>query len=166
MIRVVLFIAATLLAAAPALAQEPVGCDNFKWPLDHERALLASPSQKPSGADLPQPVGAAVALALAPLADAKLPVAPSRAPKSPESDAGFVNAAALPKAGTYRVTLAAPAWIDVIQNGHALQSTAFSGASGCAGVAKSVKFDLAAAPFTVELSGTTAHAITFVVTPD
>ncbi len=128
--------------------------------------LLASPSQMPSGADLPQPVGAAVALALAPLADAKLPVAPSRAPKSPESDAGFVNAAALPKAGTYRVTLAAPAWIDVIQNGHALQSTAFSGASGCAGVAKSVKFDLAAAPFTVELSGTTAHAITFVVTPD
>ena len=166
MIRVVLFIAATLLAAPPALAQEPVGCDKFKWPLDHERALLASPSQKPSGADLPQPVGAAVALALAPLADAKLPVAPSRAPKSPESDAGFVNAAALPKAGTYRVTLAAPAWIDVIQNGHALQSTAFSGASGCAGVAKSVKFDLAAAPFTVELSGTTAHAITFVVTPD
>ncbi len=148
------------------MAQEPVGCDKFKWPLDHERALLASPSQKPSGADLPQPVGAAVALALAPLADAKLPVAPSRAPKSPESDAGFVNAAALPKAGTYRVTLAAPAWIDVIQNGHALQSTAFSGASGCAGVAKSVKFDLAAAPFTVELSGTTAHAITFVVTPD
>ncbi len=72
----------------------------------------------------------------------------------------------MPKAGTYRVTLAAPAWIDVIQNGHALQSTAFSGASGCAGVAKSVKFDLAAAPFTVELSGTTAHAITFVVTPD
>ncbi len=39
MIRVVLFIAATLLAAAPALAQEPVGCDKFKWPLDHERAL-------------------------------------------------------------------------------------------------------------------------------
>ncbi|MGA8952791.1 MAG: hypothetical protein WB806_18740, partial [Xanthobacteraceae bacterium] len=74
MIRIVLFIAATLLAAAPALAQKPVGCDKFKWPLDHERALLVSPLQKPSGADLPHPVGAAVALALAPLADAKLPV--------------------------------------------------------------------------------------------
>ena len=35
-----------------------------------------------------------------------------------------------------------------------------------AGIAKSVKFELAAAPFTVELSGTTAHALTFVVTPD
>jgi hypothetical protein len=163
MIRVVLFIAATLLAAAPALAQEPVGCDKFKWPLDHERALLASPSQLSSGAAMAQPLAAAVTLALVPLADAKLPVAPSHAPKSPDSDAGFVNAAALPKAGTYRVTLAAPAWIDVIQNGHALQSTAFSGASGCAGLAKSVKFELSAAPFTVEISGTTTH---FVVTPD
>jgi hypothetical protein len=166
MIRIILFIAATLSAAAPALAQEPVGCDKFKWPLDHERALLASPSQKPSGADLPQPVGTAVAVALAPLADAKLPVPPSRAPKDADSYAGFIQAAAVPKSGTYRVTLSAQAWIDVIQNGQAAKSTAFSGATGCAGIRKSVKFDLAAAPFTVELSGTTAHAITFVVTPD
>ncbi|MGC2134543.1 MAG: hypothetical protein WA661_14930, partial [Xanthobacteraceae bacterium] len=105
-------------------------------------------------------------LALAPLADAKLPVPPSRAPKDADSYAGFIQAAAVPKSGTYRVTLSAPAWIDVIQNGQAAKSTAFSGATGCAGVRKSVKFDLAAAPFTVELSGTTAHAITFVVTPD
>ena len=48
----------------------------------------------------------------------------------------------------------------------ALQSTAFSGASGCAGLAKSVKFELSAAPFTVEISGATAHALSFVVTPD
>jgi len=30
------FALAVLLAAAPALAQEPVGCDKFKWPLDRE----------------------------------------------------------------------------------------------------------------------------------
>jgi len=155
-----------LLIAAPAFAQEPVGCDKFKWPLDRERALLASPSQLSSGAAMAQPLAAAVTLTLVPLADAKLPVAPSPAPKSPGSYAGFVNAPALPKAATYRVTLAAPAWIDVIQNGHAMQSTAFSGASGCAGLAKSVKFELSAAPFTLELSGTTAHALGFVVTPD
>jgi hypothetical protein len=155
-----------LLIAAPALAQEPVGCDKFKWPLDHERALLASPSQLPSGGETLQPLGTAVTVALAPYADAKLPVPPSRAPKSPVTYAGFIRLSAIPKSGTYRVTLAGPAWIDVIQNGIALKSTAFSGASGCAGIAKSVKFELAAAPFTVELSGTTAHALTFVVTPD
>ena len=105
-------------------------------------------------------------LALAPLADAKLPAPPSRTPKNPQSNAGFANAPAIAKAGTYRVTLSAPSWIDVIQNGNVLQSTAFSGASGCAGIAKSVKFNLLAAPFTVELSGTPAHAVAFVVTAD
>jgi hypothetical protein len=165
-VRAALFIIAALSAAVPAMAQEPVGCDKFKWPLEHERTLLASPTQLSSGAAMAQPLGAAVMLALAPLADAKLPVAPSRAPKSPDSYAGFVSAPAVAKAGTYRVTLSAPAWIDVIQNGQALKSTAFSGASGCAGLAKSVKFELSAAPFTIELSGTAAHALSFVVTPD
>jgi hypothetical protein len=162
-------LSATLIAlaiAAPAFAQEPVGCDKFKWPLDHERALLAAAVPISSGAQMKQPLESAVTLALVPLADAKLPVTPSRAPKDPGSYAGFVTAAAVPKAATYRVTLSAPSWIDVIQAGQVLQSTAFSGATGCAGVRKSVKFDLTAAPFSVELSGTAAHAISFVVTPD
>jgi hypothetical protein len=162
----VLLIAVALAAAAPALAQEPVGCDKFKWPLDRERALLASPAKESSGADLSQPLNSAVTVALQPLADAKLPIPPSRAPKDADNYAGFIRAAAVPKAATYRITLSAPAWIDVIQNAHAVKSTAFSGATGCAGVRKSVKFDLTAAPFTVEISGTTAHALTFVVTPD
>lgn len=165
MIRALL-IAMALAVAAPALAQEPVGCDKFKWPLDHERALLASPSQLASGATMAQPLATAVEIALAPLAEAQLPVSPSRAPKAADSYAGFINVPSPSKPGTYRVTLSAPAWIDVVQSGQALKSTAFSGVSGCAGIAKSVKFDLAAAPFTVELSGTTAHALTFVVTPD
>jgi hypothetical protein len=159
-------VAVALLAAAPAFAQEPVGCDKFKWPLDHERTLLASPSQMASGAEMPQPLATAVTVALLPYADAKLPVPPSRAPKAAGSFAGFINASGVPQPGTYRVTLSAPAWIDVIQYGHALQSTAFSGATGCPGIAKSVKFELGAAPFAVELSGTTAEALTFVVTPD
>jgi hypothetical protein len=166
MIRVILTIAAALAVAAPALAQEPVGCDKFKWPLERERALLASPTPMRSGATMPQPVGTAVSIALVPNADAKLPVPPSRPPKAAGGYAGFINAAAVPNAGTYRVTLSAAAWIDVLQNGHTLQSTAFSGASGCAGIVKSVKFELVAAPFTVELSGATAAALTFVITPD
>jgi hypothetical protein len=166
MIRVVLFIAATLTVAAPALAQEPVGCGKLKWPLERERALLASPTPMRSGATMPQAVGTAVSITLVPDADAKLPAPPSRPPKAAGRYAGFINAAAVPNAGTYRVTLSAAAWIDVVQNVHTLQSAAFSGASGCAGIAKSVKFELVAAPFTVELSGASATALTFVVTPD
>ena len=49
-----------LLLAAPAFAQEPVGCDKFKWPLvDRERAMLASPTAVASGSEVLQPLAAA-----------------------------------------------------------------------------------------------------------
>jgi hypothetical protein len=153
-----------LLMAAPAFAEDPVGCDKFKWPLDRERALLAMPSEAPAGGEAT--LAAAVSLTLVPLADAKLPMPPSRAPKYPGSYAGFVHVSAPPAAATYRVTLSHRAWIDVVQDGQELKPGAFTGAAGCDGVAKSVKFELAATPFVVELSGTSAHAVGFVVTPD
>lgn len=159
-------IAVALAVGAPALAQEPVGCDKFKWSVGRERVLLASPARMMSGAAMTQALAAAITIVLQPYAQATLPVPPSRAPKTPDTFAGFIRAPAIPKPGTYRVTLSAPAWIDVVQNGQAVKSTAFSSASGCAGIAKSVKFDLAAVPFVVELSGATAREVTFVVTPD
>lgn len=160
------FAAATI--ATPCLAQEPVGCDKFKWPLDKERATL-------NGTDLPKatsgdrvtfPIPFATTVALAPLADAKLPIAPERAPKSPSSFAGFVQVSAPSKADTYKITLSSEGWIDVIQNGQFVKSTAFSGATGCDGVRKSVKFPLAAQPFTVEISGAPANAIRIAITGD
>lgn len=153
-----------LLAAGPALAQAPAGC-TFKWPLDKERALLAKPSPIASGAELAQ-TQAAVSVALLPFATAKLPSAPSRAPKYPDSYAGFVRVSSPPKAGVYRITLSHHAWIDVVQDGHRLRPDAFTGSTGCDGVAKSVKFDLAAAPFVIELSGTGAHSVALAVTAD
>ena len=155
-----------LLLAAPALAQEPVGCDKFKWPLDKERAMLTNPVPVASGGEVAEPLAAALKVALAPLAEAKLPRAPSRAPKDAVSYAGFVRVAAPPKAGIYRFTLSQGAWIDVIQDGHDVKSAAFSGATGCEGVRKSVKFELSAAPFIIEISGTAANTIGVVVTPD
>src|SRR3984893_16851503 len=110
---------AACAVAAPALAQEPVGCDKFKWPLDKERATL-------NGTDLPKvisgdlvawPIPWATTVALVPFADAKLPVAPERAPKSPDTYAGFVRVSALRKPATYRITLSQGAWIDVVQDG-------------------------------------------------
>jgi hypothetical protein len=157
---------AVLAIAAPAFAQEPVGCDKFKWPLDHEKALLASPAQVASGGEASQALGAAIKLALVPLADAKLPIEPSPKPKSPDSYAGFVRLPALPMAGTYRVTLSEGGWIDVFQEGREVKSGAFSGATGCEGIRKSVKFDLSAAPLVIEVTGTTAREIGIVVTPD
>jgi hypothetical protein len=163
-----IIILAACTIAGPCFAQEPVGCNKFKWPLDKERATL-------TGTDLPKVVSGdrvtwqipwATTLALVPFADAKLPTPPDRAPKSPTSFAGFVQVAAPARAGTYKITLSSEGWIDVVQDGHAVKSTAFSGATGCEGIRKSVKFDLAAQPLTIELSGVPADTIGIVLTPE
>ncbi len=156
----------SLTLPGAAFAQEPVGCEKFKWPIDKERALLTAAAPIAPGGEIGQPLSGAVKLPLAPLADVKLPIPPSRQPKSPDSYAGFVRYAALPQAATYRVTLSEPAWIDVVQDGREAKSTAFSGALGCDGIRKSVKFDLSATPFVIEISGTSAREIAIAVTPD
>jgi hypothetical protein len=157
-----------ILVAAPALAEEPIGCDKFKWPLDKERATL-------NGTDLPKivsgdrvtfPIPFGTIVALVPFADAKLPAPPERVPKSPDTFAGFFQAPAPKQPGSYKITLSAEGWVDVTQAGNTVKSTAFSGALGCEGIRKSVKFDLAAAPFTVELSGIKADSIKLVISGD
>jgi hypothetical protein len=157
-----------LAVSTPAFAQEPVGCDKFKWPLDKERATL-------TGTDLPKvasgdhvkwPIPFGMSVALVPFAEAKLPTPPERAPKSPTSFAGFVEISAPAKPGSYKITVSSEGWIDVLQDGQAVKSTAFSGATGCEGIRKSVKFDLAARPLTIELSNVPANAIGIVVSGD
>jgi hypothetical protein len=159
---------AVCAAAGPALAQEPVGCDKFKWPLDKERATL-------SGSDLPKVASGsrvnwaipfATAVTLVPLAEAKLPMAPERAPKSNESFAGFIQSPAPAKAATYKITLSSEGWIDVVQDGRRVQSITSTGVRGCDGVRKSVKFDLAATPFTIELSGIEANTIAIAISSE
>jgi hypothetical protein len=157
-----------IFVAAPALAGEPIGCDKFKWPLDKERATLNGTDlpKVVSGAQVAFPIPFATIVGLLPFADAKLPAPPERAPKSPDSFAGFFQAPAPRQPGSYKITLSAEGWIDVAQAGQAVKSTAFSGALGCEGIRKSVKFDLAAAPFTVELSGVKADEIKIVISKD
>ncbi len=153
--------------AMPAFAEEPVGCDKFTWPLDKERALLsrADTIAVASGMKLALPLPVAVTVNLAPFADAKLPMAPERAPKLANSFAGFLSVPA-PRQSGYKVTLSSEAWIDVVQDGHFLKSSAHTGASGCTGIRKSVKFNLDAAPFIVQLSNVPANKIGVVITGD
>jgi hypothetical protein len=167
-VRTALIIFAACAIAAPALAQEPVGCDKFKWPLDKERATLNGTDlpKVTSGARVAFPIPFATIVALVPFADAKLPTPPERAPRSLDTFAGFFQAPAPKQPGSYKITLSAEGWIDVTQSGQTLKSTAFSGALGCEGIRKSVKFDLAAAPFTVELSGVEADSIKLAISRD
>jgi hypothetical protein len=158
---------AAFLVASPALAQEPIGCDKFKWNVDKERALLANPDtvKLASGASLDKPLAAAAKLALVPYGDAKLPMTPERPPKDAATNAGFVKIPALPKAGDYRITLSEGAWIDVVQDGRFVKSGPFSGVQGCEGIRKSVTFTLPAQPFAIQVSSVKANSIGIAITP-
>jgi hypothetical protein len=159
-----LVVAIALLGSAPAWAAEPSGCDKFKWPIDKQRAALTAPdrAKTPSGAQLMVPVG--VTLALRTPAEAKLPSPPERKPKD-GTFAGFANFQKAPKAGTYTISLSSAAWIDVMQDGEMLKPMEFSGATDCAGIRKTMKYDLAAGPFVVQISGAPDNAIDVAVLP-
>lgn len=156
---------AALSAVSQAWAQEPVGCDKFKWDVSRERAALAQTSipKLASGSAVTGSLPQTVALDLKPPADAKLPSPPERAPK-PETFAGFTTVN-IPANGMYSVTLSAAAWIDVLQNGNFLNPKAFSGVHGCDGIRKTVKFDLAAGSTTIQVSGVPESAIKIAIMP-
>jgi hypothetical protein len=161
------FVALTLLAAAPAIAaEEPSGCDKFKWNIDHARAALTAPDRTKlnSGGELAALPATAVTLALVAPADAKLPTPPERTPKD-GTFAGFTRFTSAPKAGSYTISLSNGAWLDLVQDGHFIKPVAFSGATDCDGIRKTVKFDLSASPFVLQISGARENSISLAIQP-
>lgn len=154
-----------LLSAAPAWAADPVGCEQFKWPVTKERALLTTPElpSMNSGVDAPTLPPLAATLALKPEADAGLPK-PSQRAQKPGTFAGYLRLGQIP-AGSYAISVSDYAWIDVLQDGNYLKPTDSSGVSGCNGIRKILKFDLAAGSTTVQISGVVAKTIKLAVTP-
>ncbi len=152
--RAPLLVALMLLGAVPAwAADEPSGCDKFKWNIDHERAVLTAPDRVKlaSGAELAAVPSTGVILSLTTPAEAKLPTPPERAPKE-GTFAGFISIKSV-KAGIYTVSMPTGAGIDLVQDGHNLKPKAFSGATDCDGIRKTVKFELSASPFVLQLTG-------------
>jgi hypothetical protein len=167
MMRASLLIAVVLLGIAPAWsAEEPSGCDKFKWNIDHERAALTAPDRikLASGSELVALPSTAITLALRAPAEAKLPSPPERAPKE-GTFAGFASFKSTPKAGTYTVSLSAGGWVDVVQDGHLLKPKAFSGATDCDGIRKTMKYEISASPLVLQVSGTREDSISIVVLP-
>jgi hypothetical protein len=159
--------ALVLLGTSPAYAaEEPSGCDKFKWPIERERAVLTAPDRVKlaSGGELTALPSTGVTLALVAPSEAKLPSPPERAPKE-GTFAGFASVKAVPKAGLYTVSLSSGGWLDVVQDGHFLKPKAFSGATDCNGIRKTMKFELSASPFVVQISGTKENAISIAILP-
>jgi hypothetical protein len=131
------FALAAALLAAPGLAaaDEPTGCGAFRWSIDRERASLAGAS--------------------------KAVVADGGAIRYDEA----LTLAAPARPGVYKLTIASEGWIDVIDNGKFLHPKGSSGAPGCEGARKSVKFDLPGRPVDVQLSSVKDAHIALMVTP-
>ncbi len=161
------FIALVLLAAVPArAAEEPSGCDKFKWNIDRERAALTAPDRVKlaSGGELAALPSSGVTLSLSAPAEARLPSPPERAPKE-GTFAGFTSFKAPTKAGTYTVSLSAGGWVDVVQDGHALKPKAFSGATDCDGIRKTMKYEISASPFVLQISGIKENSVSVAILP-
>lgn len=164
--RILAFLAVLSLSATPALAaEEPSGCDKFKWPIERERAALTAPDRAKlaSGSEQAAPPASAITLGLLAPADAKLPTPPERAPKD-GTFAGFTSIKTA-KAGLYTVSLSTGAWIDLVQDGHFLKPVAFSGATDCDGIRKTMKYELSDKPFVLQVSGAKDNSLSIAILP-
>ena len=156
--------AVTLVACAAALvpcvaaAAEEV-CNRFTWDLTTERSLIAS-----AAAGAPANAAPPLALNMPMNKEAALPKPPGKA-RQPSLFAGHVTVQ-IAEPGLYRVTLSGEGWIDAIQGDAEQRSEAFSGAHGCPGLRKSVKFRLEPGPLLIQISNSAEAAVTVAVTPD
>ncbi|MGN6572543.1 MAG: hypothetical protein ACTHLO_14135, partial [Pseudolabrys sp.] len=156
-------IAVAVACATPAFAED--GCGKFAWPLAHERELLSSAAPASAGDTLQALPRAAIALRLAASNEAKFAMPPERKPKATSWFGGALMLPAPAKAGLYQVTLSDEAWLDVVQDGRYARSVGSTGRRDCPGVRKSVRFELSASPFVLQVSGGTSDRIALTIAP-
>ena len=164
--RALAILAALSLGVTSALAaEEPSGCDKFKWPIARERAALTAPDRArlASGSEQAAMPSSAITLGLVATTEAKLPTPPERAPKD-GTFAGFISVRTA-KAGLYTISLSGGAWVDVVQDGHVLKPVAFSGATDCDGIRKTMKYQLSAQPFVLQISGARDNLVSIAILP-
>lgn len=147
------------LLAAAVSAQPPDAACPAASPLPPELSGWAQRGAEMSGKLV---IGEAVDVVLKPERDARLSVAPERAAKE-DSHAGLLTFDAA-EAGTYRVALGAGGWIDVLEDGKPVASTAHGHGPVCSGIRKIVDFPLKAGPHALQISGSAESRITLMLT--
>jgi hypothetical protein len=142
---------------------EDQGCSGFTWPLDTELSWMAAPDgvSLASGAELPSPPAKAITLALEPAKSVTMPVPPGVKKQAVGGDtfSGWLTLGGVAKPGLYQISLSHEGWIDVVQNGALVKSSAFTGRKECAPIHKSVRFEIGAGPVTVQISGAPAQTV-------
>jgi hypothetical protein len=162
MLRIAVCVAA--LSTTLAWAEEPVGCDKFKWPVEKEMVALRTPNLKvfPSGTKV-SAIPFTGTVLLVPLTSANLPKPPERSSKA-DTFSGYLEVTGL-KAGTYSISLADAAWVDVVGDNKFLKAKAHSGVQGCEGIRKVLQFELNADPVIIQISGAPTQRLNVAIMP-
>jgi hypothetical protein len=157
--RLTLAAAALIALLSPAFADN--GCGKFAWPLAREQALFvaADKASVNAGAVLATIPKTAFVVHLQPGAQAVFAMPPERQPRSERWFGGAIHFPTLDKPGIYQVTLSEEAWIDVVQDNRYARSVGSTGRGDCPGLRKSVRLDLAAAPFVLQISGVASESV-------
>jgi hypothetical protein len=148
-------VAALLLAQSTATMPCPMPV-----PLPAElSAWTASPRSAGLGTMIK--VGKPARLSLTSLGNATLAMTPGKAPKR-TTNAG-VFGFTIKKPGTYRISLSASAWIDVVAGSSAVTSASHAHGPACSGIAKMVDFSLTPGRYILQLSGAETPNVTAMV---
>jgi len=169
-------VSATLCLPAPLLAQQSPGkaeagdCSSFSWNLKREfaafktQALLLNASADPKVNPVRLKEDQHVVATLVPHGSVSFAAPPGRQRKIENATAGllFFKTGA---AGHYRISLSSRHWIDVVDEGKAIESLSHEGRGGCKLPHKVVEFQLPAnRDLVIQLSGDTAATVDLLVT--
>lgn len=155
--RLAPLLTAVALFTGADLALAAGGCDAFRWNVRHERALFATQARERVAGGA---VGSAPAivldklyrLRLAPQDHVALAVPPGKKTHRDGAYAGLVRLH-IAVGGLYRVALSQRFWVDAVQEGRVVASTAFTGAPGCSSPHKIVLYRLVPGDLLLQLSG-------------
>ncbi len=162
-----IFAIAAGAASGLAQAKDNPACDQFDWSIKRELQSFADPYLEMvfSGASLSSVPEKGLVLELQPHGTLDYVLAPAHEAKSDDAFDGLLFVANVPQGGTYQVTLSEDAWIDLIQNGKALDLSAETINPGCSDARKSMRFRLEQGPLTVQVTGAASSQIRLAILP-
>jgi hypothetical protein len=161
-----LLTAAIGTGTAPSLAED---CVDFKWDVAQERALFAGPATAlAAGADAKTAPSMQLQhlyeLKLLPQEQVTFSATPGKKSPRSGSHAGLATFK-IPAAGSYRISIDMPFWIDVVHDGALVPATDFQGQHGCNSPHKIVVFDLPGTrPFLLQLSNAQPQSVRLTIT--
>jgi len=156
-----------LVAGGTARGADP--CDAFDWNVTAERTLFGQPGRDAAAATAltaspTLALSTLYRLALAPQGDVSFVQPPAKKTLADGAHGGLASFH-LGAPGRYRVSLDAPAWIDVVAGDAIVPSRAFQGRPGCAAPHKIVEYELPAGDAVLQLSAAAADHVRVTITP-